>query len=149
MLLTVSTRWRTIGWPPTRSNSRTTAIGPREQGSWSAGKRLESPVCELHFLLAPPGFFVQARSLLLPFFSLLLRLRTGAQLSSTIRKPDCKATAASFSRTELRDGVFVTYKSPLVFSAYLVNSLYSWCVFYAFVCVEAVSNCVKNCLNTL
>lgn len=106
MLLTASTRWRTIGSPPTRSNSRTTAIAPQEQGLWSAGKRLESPVCELQFLLGPASFFVRARSLLLPFCSLLLRLRTDAQLSSTIRKSDYKAAAVSFSHTELRDGCF-------------------------------------------
>lgn len=51
MLLTVSTRWRTIASPPTWSNWRTTAIAPQEQGSWSAGKRLDSPVCELQILL--------------------------------------------------------------------------------------------------
>lgn len=60
MLLTGSTSWHTIASPPARLNWHTTVTGPPEQGSWSAGKLLGSPVCELHLVLYPTMFFPSA-----------------------------------------------------------------------------------------
>lgn len=77
MLLTESTNWHMIASPPTWLNWHITVTGHLEQGSWSAGKPLGNPVCELLLFFCPHMFFLQPRSLLLFFF--LLSFRTAPQ----------------------------------------------------------------------
>lgn len=154
MLLTGSTSWRMIASPPTRLNWHTTVTGPPEQGSWSAGGLLGSPVCKVPIFFCPIMFFLHGHCCC--FFGFfwtapqtqdqLTWLKHNGKTTLNVKQlPWVSCILLELRGVKGRPCVCTYYKKPLYFqynySKMFVQLLYS--LFYDFVSVEAVIKYVK------